>query len=87
MVYAKGHPDARLFGGTHIYEYRLIAARTIGRPLRADEVVHHVNGDHTDNRPENLEVMTQGEHLMAHNLPEVSKRIRMERKEAQSAGM
>ena len=72
MVYAPGHPDARLFGGSHIYEYRLIAAQKIGRVLHRDEIVHHINGDHTDNRPENLEVMTQGAHLLAHDLPRVA---------------
>jgi len=61
-VYAPNHPKACLFGGTHILEYRLMAESKIGRYLRDDEIVHHINGDPTDNRPENLEVMTQSEH-------------------------
>lgn len=69
MVYAPGDPHATLMGGTHAYEYRLIASEKIGRPLAKNEIVHHINGDHTDNRPENLEVMTQSEHIREHGLP------------------
>lgn len=36
------------------------------RPLRDDEVVHHINGDKTDNRVENLAVMSQSEHAQIH---------------------
>jgi len=48
------------------HEHRVIAEQKIGRPLVKGEVVHHIDGNCHNNDPENLEIITQSEHLRRH---------------------
>lgn len=65
-VYKPEHPRARANG--YVRKHILVAEEMLNRPLNSEEVVHHINGDKTDNRPENLEVFaTHAEHVKHHN--------------------
>lgn len=66
LVRDPAHPRAHSHG--YVLEHVKIAEEMIGRRLRPDEVVHHKNGIRTDNRMENLAVMTRREHTRHHAL-------------------
>jgi len=53
--------------GKRYSEHRLTIERKIGRKLNSKEIVHHINGDPSDNRIKNLKVMSQSEHIALHN--------------------
>ncbi|MCX6924981.1 MAG: HNH endonuclease signature motif containing protein [Verrucomicrobia bacterium] len=42
--------------------HRLVMEHMLARPLLPDEDVHHLDGDRQNNQPENLQLLTHGEH-------------------------
>lgn len=58
------HPKSTKYG--YVLEHRAVAENKIGRVLAADEVVHHINHNRKDNRPENLQVMGSQAHRKLH---------------------
>ena len=61
----KGH-----MGHNHSYEYehRVIAARALGRELKTNEVVHHIDENRANNTPSNLLICSRSYHSMLHGI-------------------
>lgn len=53
--------------GRPILRHRHIMEVALGRPLRQDEIVHHINGVKGDDRRENLAIISRGDHQRHHH--------------------
>lgn len=65
LVYQPSHPYATIQG--YVLEHRLVMEAHLGRTLLPSEVVHHIDGNSTNNATENLMLFsTNGDHTKYH---------------------
>ena len=64
--YAPHHPKAIGTKKLYVAEHRLIMESLIGRILKDNEIVHHIDENTFNNSPENLELMSNSSHSKYH---------------------
>lgn len=64
LVLAKSHPYPN--SHSYVFRYRLVMEQHLGRILRRDEIIHHINGIVDDDRLENLAITDRASHIDIH---------------------
>ena len=64
VIYDPGNPNATTNGW--VREHRAIISKLLNRKLKRNETIHHRDGNKTNNRPDNLELVSVSQHTRLH---------------------
>jgi uncharacterized Zn finger protein (UPF0148 family) len=67
MIDSSGRIFIRQMQGGYKAQARIIIEKKLKRVLKSNELVHHINGDPSDDRIDNLIVLTRSKHISTHN--------------------
>lgn len=65
LIDKDGYKQIRI-GNKYVREHRFIMEQHLGRKLLKTEAIHHINGIKTDNKKENLEIISFSYHTIKH---------------------
>lgn len=77
LIYCPQHPNAN--ANRNVYEHQLVMEKHLGRYLKKGEVVHHIDGNKSNNDISNLLLLTNSDHAKLHAILRRSKKL-MEKK-------
>lgn len=64
IIYSPNHHKA--MSNKYVFEHTLIAEKMLGRHLKQDEIVHHIDGNTLNNNTDNLWICNPCRHRKAH---------------------
>lgn len=64
-LYNPSHPNAQ-YGHRYVAKSRYVMAKHLKRPLKSSEIVHHIDGDFTNDSLSNLIIVTRRGHNSIH---------------------
>lgn len=75
LLIAPANYPGKKYRDRYIYEHHLVWWKTTGDSVPAGYEIHHKNGNHKDNNPGNLQLLTAAEHRRHHGRMRTEKSI------------